>query len=278
MKKGIVGSALVPGMPHLLSAEKSPAWQSLRDGMRRLEEAISATGADTLMIYSTQWMSVLGNSFQCQANPRGVHVDENWHEWGDLKFDFKSEVALAKSCAEYVGKSFPVKLVDYDCFPVDTGTIVALELLNQNRKLPVVAVSSWVYADGEKTATIGHGMRAAAEDSGRRVFALGVSSLSQRYFTDEIDPATDKISNADDERAIAGLMGRLEGGDLAGACALLPELNKVLPLDMGGNALQWLRGVTGTKPAVGRVLGFGPIWGTSNAVVYFPNSTVEETP
>lgn len=277
MKKGIVGSALVPGLPHLLSAQKSPAWQGLSEGMRRLEETIAASGADTLMIYSTQWISVLGNSFQIQANPRGVHVDENWHEWGDLTFDFKSEVPLTKSCAEYVGKLFPVKLVDFDSFPVDTGTIVALELLNAKRKLPVVAVSAWVYADGEKTATIGHGMRAAAEDSGRSVFALGISSLSSRYFTDEIDPAQDKVSNPEDERAIAGLMGKLEAGDLAGACAMLPALAAKMPLDMGGNALQWLRGVSGDKKELGRVLGYGPIWGTSNAVVYFPTSTTEVT-
>ncbi len=269
-KYGVVGAALIPGLPHLLSATKSPAWESLVLATQNLAKQIAEAKPEALMIYSTQWMSVLGTSFQTQERPRGIHVDENWHEWGDLAFDFHSDVPLSKECAaEVTHQGFPTKLINYEEFPIDTGTIVAMRLLNGTQKLPVSIVSSWVYADGEKTALIGRAMAKVAATLGKRVFAIGVSSLSQRYFTNEIDPATDRIATAEDDQNNRKLLGVLEGAGLTAACALLPELSKKMPMDMGGKALDWLRGVCGEGQHQGRVLAYGPIWGTGNAVVSF---------
>lgn len=78
MKGNIVGAAWVPGLPHLLHPGKSPSWGNLAQAYQFLNQHVESAKPDTLLIYSTQWISVLGTSFQGQPNPKGIHVDENW--------------------------------------------------------------------------------------------------------------------------------------------------------------------------------------------------------
>src|SRR5205823_3285712 len=129
-------------------------------------------------LYSTQWLSVLGTSFQAHPHPKGLHVDENWYALGDLPFDFKTDSVLAESFASGVAAvGMPTKTVNFDEFPIDTGTIVALRLLDPKGTVPVSIVSSWVYADGAKSREIGRTMREEIERSGKRAFVIACSSL-----------------------------------------------------------------------------------------------------
>ena len=91
MKGEILKAAWTPGLPHVLNGEKSLSWKKLAEGYTKLGQRISELKPDVLVIYSTQWLSGLGTSFQTQPNPKGVHVDENWYELGDLPYDFKSD-------------------------------------------------------------------------------------------------------------------------------------------------------------------------------------------
>src|SRR5437762_3306853 len=98
----IVAKALiVPGLPHpLLAAEKSPGWQSLAKNYDKLREEIEKTDADLILYFSTQWLSVLGYSFQADPKPEWVHVDHNWHEHGSMPYKFKVDAEFAKVYAE----------------------------------------------------------------------------------------------------------------------------------------------------------------------------------
>ena len=46
----------------------------MRRGFRQAGEQIAALQPDVLVVYSTQWISVLGHSFQTNPNPKGLHV------------------------------------------------------------------------------------------------------------------------------------------------------------------------------------------------------------
>ena len=58
--------------------------------------------------------------------------------------------------------------VAYHGFPIDTGTVVALKLLNPNNAIPASMVSCNIYAEREETRALGLAARAAIEASGRR--------------------------------------------------------------------------------------------------------------
>ena len=55
-----------------------------------------------------------------------IRFDDNWHEDDDLPFDLTADTELAEACvvATHAG-GIKAEGVDYDKFPVDTGTIVA---------------------------------------------------------------------------------------------------------------------------------------------------------
>ncbi len=266
MKGQLIGAGVVPGLPHLLDP-KSEAGRRLAAAYRELAERIEKLNPDVLMVYSTQWLSVLGTSFQTRAQLKGKHVDENWHELGALPYDFSSDASLAMAMAEATGQhGFPTKLIDYDEFPIDTGTIVALSFLNSEKKRPVAIMSSWVYADEVKNVALGAAAREAALHSGKKVFALAITSLSTRYFTTEISPAEDRISDSADDARNQQLLGALETGRLVETSRLVKAFSAEMPVDMGGAAWHWLRGVCGDEVEAGKVLAYGAVWGTGNAV------------
>ncbi len=53
--------------------------------------------------------------------------------------------------------------VAYHGFPIDTGTVVALKLLNPNNAIPASIVSCNIYAEREETRALGFAARAAIE-------------------------------------------------------------------------------------------------------------------
>jgi 2-aminophenol/2-amino-5-chlorophenol 1,6-dioxygenase alpha subunit len=267
-KGKVIGAALVPGLPHLLVPERSPAWASAAKAMLSAKETIEVLAPDVLVIFSSQWLSVLGTSVQAHPNPKGLHVDENWHDLVDLPFNFQTDAALASAVAESIeALGFPARTVAYDDFPIDTGTIVALQTLNSHRKCPVVVVSSWVYADAAKAEAIGSAVRKAIEQSGKRAFVIASTLLSARFFSDEIDPLTDHISDPGDDAWNRNILSALETGDFAKLREVHQSAGSVVT-DMQFNVFYSLAGVlAGDCP--GRIRHYGPLWGTGAAVVEF---------
>jgi 2-aminophenol/2-amino-5-chlorophenol 1,6-dioxygenase subunit alpha len=255
----------VPGLPHLLKSEKSPAWTSLSRAYSQLGEELNRENPDVLILYSTQWISVLGTSFQAHPNPKGCHTDDNWYEWGDLPFDLKVDSALAADMSKRVPAS---RTVSFDGFPIDTGTLVAMKFLNPLNR-PVVLVSSGVYCDAQASYAIGREVSRSLEASGKKGIFVACSLLSARYFTEEIDPVADKISSASDDEWNRKILAGLEVGDLNAVAEVAPQYSKEALADMQFNAFHWMRGTLADTQTSGRVLGYGPIWGTGAAVIGF---------
>jgi len=262
-----ISACWLPGLPHLLHAERSGAWKKLADAGRDLARKAEAIGADSLVVYSTQWLSVLGTSFQTRAVCEGNHVDENWYELGDLPFSFRGDPQLG---AAFVSASssagIPSRPVDYDCFPIDTGTLVALRFLNSDGKLPVSIVSSWVYADSGTSLKLGETMRETAARLGRRPLYVAVSNLTNRFFPDDIDPTQDQVSRPEDQKWAERVLAEIENGNLEGARNVPADGG--VSRDMQFNAFHWLCGVLGPARR-GRVMAYGPLWGTGAAVIDF---------
>jgi len=269
-KGALVGAYLVPGMPHLLRGEQNDGYAALAATVRQIGEEIRARGAQRIVYYSTQWLSVLGTSFQAKAELSGLHVDDNWHEWGDLPFSFQVDVGFAKRAAKAAeGNGFACALVDFNGFPVDTGTIVANRLLNPGQ-LPVGMVSSHVYSDGAATGALGASIREAIEADGTPTAVVGVSLLSGRFFTTEIRLSEDHIRDPLDDQWNRRVIALLGSGDHRSVAAILPTYAAEARVDMGFKAYAWLAGVLGTE-TLGKVdcLAYGPLCGAGAAVMAF---------
>jgi len=231
---------------------------------------VEAERFERIVLYSTQWLSVLGTSFQAQEEPRGIHVDENWYELGDLPFHFKCDSALSRRFADAVkGKGLPAKTVDYDGFPIDTGTIVAMKFLNPDGKIPVSLVSSWVYATPETSFTIGAEVKKTICQQGHKTLFVASSLLSSRFLTKEIDPEADAFAVRADDEWNRKVLAHWEAGDWSGLKAYAAQFAKEARADMQFNAFHWLNGILEDKSVRGRVSHYGPLWGTGAAVVEF---------
>ena len=262
---------LVPGLPHLVSNKAVESWETLRWALRQAGESIKALRPDVLVLYSTQWISVLGHSFQTNPNPKGLHVDENWYEMGDFPFDLQVDAMLGTRAAEVASSlGLATKTVNYEGFPLDTGTLVALRFLNPDNAIPVSVVSCNIYAGQEDSLTLGRAMRQAIEESGKRVVVVACTALSARFFTEEIDPRTDRISRAEDDVWNRRVLDLIAQGKNVEVLTSSSAYARAAVTDMGFKAFAWLMGVLGTPATAGKVLAYGPIWGTGAAVVEYP--------
>jgi 2-aminophenol/2-amino-5-chlorophenol 1,6-dioxygenase subunit alpha len=266
----LVSAFLVPGSPLPFLRPQVPHWARLVAAMAEAGTRLRASKPDVVLIYSTQWIAVLDQLWQMRPRVSGVHVDENWHDLGDLPFDFAIDVALTQTClAATPSIGIRSRPVDYDAFPVDSGAIATAALLGLTPDLPVVLTSNNVYHDPAKTAALAALAVAEADKLGRRVAVLGVGGLSGSLIRDEIDFADDHIASESDDQWNHKLLDTLASGDRAALDALLPDYAKAARADMGMKHLSWVLGACGDHYAGAETLAYAPTYGSGSAVVQF---------
>ncbi len=264
----VVGAFLLPGNPLPLLADTNPPWTPLAEAARAVGERLRALRPDVLLVYSTQWIAVLDELWQTRAHSVGVHVDENWYEYGDLQMDLRADVDLAHACiAAANAAGIRSRDVDYNGFPIDTGTIVANAFVNPGGAIPLVIAANNLYHDFAKTERIGAIAAAEAKRAGKRAAVIGVGGLSGSYFDHEIDIACDRIVRAEDDAANRAFLTSLEHGG-EHMRAQVQEFAAEAKPDMGMKHLAFVLGATGGFSSA-RVLGYGPTYGAGAAVVEF---------
>jgi reactive intermediate/imine deaminase len=260
---------IVPGLPQLLLApEQSPGWNKLREAYELARKEIEASDADFILYYSTQWLSVLGYTFQADPSPEWVHVDHNFHELGSMPYKFRIDPSFAHAYAAEVKKDgHHSMLANYRGFPIDTGTIVAQKILNPDNRLPASMVSCNMYAEKNETLELGRAGLRALEKTGKKAVAVLVSGLSSRFFIKEIDPKSDRISSAKDDEWNRKICELLQDGRLEDVAQVARDFGREANGDMGFKGIWWLNGLCGeTNDFRGKVLGYEAIWGTGNCV------------
>ncbi len=270
---------LVPGQPHVLLAPgRNPGWASLKASYEAVGREIERSGAELILLYSTQWFSVIGHLFQVDPNPKWVLVDQNWYEFGEIPYDFHIDPAFGESYAAVCRQAgLQASTVNYHGFPMDAGTVTALKLLNPNNRIPASVVSCNIYAERDETRALGKAARTAIERSGKKTIVVAVSSLSNRYEVAEIDPAADRISSAKDDEWNRKILEMLGQGRLEDVAQVAREFGREANADMGFKAIWWLAALAGEHNRYdGKVWDYQPVWGTGNAIVELtPNSRKE---
>lgn len=269
--KNVEKAFIVPGLPHL--AYNNDGWQELKTAYKKAGDSIAAMNPDVLVIYSSQWISVLGHSFQADPNPKGCHVDENWYFMdGAIDFDFNLnvDVELAKAAEEKTkAKGLATKLIDYEGFPIDTGTIVAMKFLNPENKIPVVIVSSNIYCGREDSETLGKAVMETIAESGKKAAVVNISSLSHRFLTQDIKASDDKIADPTQNEWNQKMLDMLKAGDNKKAADMGDEYCKNAGPEMGFKGFYWMMGGLDYPQVKADVHAYGPIWGTGNAIVEY---------
>ena len=261
---------IVPGHPQLLLApERSPGWTKLRTAYETARKEIANTDADLILYYSTQWLSVLGYTFQADPHPEWVHVDHNFHDLGSIPYKFNVDTTFPLAYAEEVKKDgHHTMIANFHGFPIDTGTIVAQKLLNPDNRIPAAMVSCNMYAEKQETVELGRAGLRALEKSGKRAIIVLVTSLSNRYFIKEIDPKTDHISSAKDDEWNQKICELLGEGRLEDVAQVARDFAREANGDMGFKGIWWLDGIAGeSNDFVGKLYDSQAVWGTGAAVV-----------
>ena len=190
-----------PPHPHpLLCPDGNQGYRNLRQAFENCAKKIEESDADLILVYSTTWPSVVGHQIQALENPIWTHVDDDFHYLGSMPYEFSIDVDFAKSMKDAaVARGLYARTVAYDGFPIDTGSVVALSLLNPENRIPAVILSSNMYANRSETIVLGKAARDTLHAQGKKAVIVVVSSLSNRMFTEHIDPSEDRIHSQKDD-------------------------------------------------------------------------------
>jgi 2-aminophenol/2-amino-5-chlorophenol 1,6-dioxygenase subunit alpha len=266
----ILQGLIVPGKPHpLLAPEKSPAWGAIRKAYEEARKEIEKISPDVLVIYSTQWLSVIGHQIQADPKPKWVHVDPEWHDLGTMPYEFKMDTEFAAAYETSAkARGLHARRVNYHGFPIDTGTVVALKLLNPNNKFAACVVSCNMYADRAETLVLGKAAADALKATGKKAVAIAVTGLSHRLFTKPFEPKEDRIYSLKDDEWNRKILELLAEGRLEDVSQVAREFSNQASGDQKMKAVWWLAALMGQHNRYeGRVHDYQPIWGTGAAVV-----------
>lgn len=268
----VVKSFVLPGLPQpLLTPKANAGYARLREAFEKVRAEIEASGADVILIYSTMWPSVLGHQVQCRELLEWTHVDEEFHDLGSIPYKLKMDGALGRAIVKNGEKrGLHMRPVDYHGFPVDTGSVVALKLINPDNRIPAVVLSSNMYADRAETVVLGKATLDALKEQNKKAVAVVISTLSNRLHQTFLDPKDDKIHSLKDQEWNLKMIEFFEKGRLEDLSQLSRQIQKEARVKKVNNfkPLWWLSTVSGPHNRYkGEVLAYEPVCGTGSAVV-----------
>jgi len=267
---GVVGAFLVSGSPLPYLVRHNPPWLPLLQGFEAARKSIEDLAPNALVIYSTQWIAVLDQLWQSRARLTGAHVDENWHDYGELPYDMTIDTALTEGAVKACGGiGISAKAIDYDQFPIDSGTIVANALLNPAGRYPLVIAANNLYHDFDATRKIGAMVAEQARRQGKRVVVIGVGGLSGSIFRTEIDLRQDRVANPADDGWNRRMLDLLAAGDVKAVLDACPAYAKEAKADMGFKHFAWVLGALGGNWQQALVHAYAPVYGSGAAIVEF---------
>jgi 2-aminophenol/2-amino-5-chlorophenol 1,6-dioxygenase alpha subunit len=265
---GVVAAYLVPSSPLLLLKHDEPKYAELIASMERVAKEIDELKPDTIVIYSTRWLAVLDQLWQGRARMAGLHVDENWHELGEIRYDIITDVSLARACARAAQRAgLPSKLIDYHGFPVDSGTLTANSLINPEGSIPLLIVANNIYHDFEKTRMLGELTAAQSASQGKRVVVIVAGGLSGSEYRSEHDFADDAIASATEDDWNRRILKLIESRNLEEIMRQLPDFNSQARADMGFKHFAFALGAMGGRLGKAKVYAYGPQYGSGATVI-----------
>ena len=269
----LIDSFVVPVHPHtVLAPEKNEGWGKLREAYDLAAKRIEESGADLLIIYSTTWPSIIGHQIQADPNPEWVMVDHDFHDLGSINYSFNIDADFAHAWNDAnKQRGLQSRTVAYKGFPIDVGSVVALTLLNPENKIPAVIVSSNVYSNRSETTVLAKACLDVIKSTGRKAVAVTAMSLSNRMFTENIDPKDDKIHSLKDDEWNRKILEFLSEGRLEDVSQLSRTIHRQIRVQkvVTFKPMWWLSAMNDNRNNLtGEVLAYEALHGAGGAVVH----------
>jgi len=270
---GVVASFVVPVHPHtVLAPEQNEGWTRLRAAFDEAAQTIRDLKPDIIIIYSTTWPSIIGHQIQANPNPKWVMVDHDFHDLGSIHYSFEIDTEFAHAWDEANKmRGLQSRCVNYEGFPIDVGSVVALTLLNPKNTIPAVIVSSNMYANRSETTVLAKSCLDVIMQQGKRAVAVTAMSLSNRMFTDFIDPKDDTMHSLKDDEWNRKILEFLEEGRLEDVGQLSRTIHQQIRVQkvVAFKPMWWLSAMNGNRnDLTGQVLAYEAIHGAGGAVVH----------
>ena len=226
--KQVLKGYVLPAFPHpLLRPEGRPAWGKLREAYDQVAREVEQLNPDLILIYSTKWASILGHQIQALANPKWTLVDDEWHDLGSIPYDFRIDTEFAQAYHECnLERGLASKLTAYEGFPIDTGSVVCLKLLDPQNKRKAGIVSSNIYSDRAEQIILGKAARDALEKTNKTAVVISIAALSNRYTLIDPDHCPDEFSSKKDDEWNQKFLEFLEQGRLEDVSQLSRQFHR----------------------------------------------------
>jgi len=268
----------VPPHPQpLLSPDANPGYANLRTAFETCRKRIEESEADLILVYSTTWPSVVGHQIQALRESIWTHVDDDFHYLGSMPYNFQIDTDFAHEyCSMAEKRGLHARTVEYEGFPIDTGSVVALSLLNPDNRIPACIVSSNMYANRSETIVLGKAANDALINQGKKAVVVVVSSLSNRMFTEHIDPAEDRIHSSKDDEWNQKILEFFADGRLEDLSQLSREIHGQIRVQkvVAYKPAWWMAASMGQHNNYnGEVLAYEALHGSGGAVIQLTPSS-----
>ena len=262
----------VPPHPHpLLAPDQNKGWGELRAAYDECRKRIEESEADVIIVYSTTWPSIVGHQFQVQPEPEWVHVDDDFHFLGSMPYKFRMDAEFGNQYRDAAeARGLHARTVAYHGFPIDTGSVVALSLLNPDNRIPACIVSSNMYSNRAETIVLGKAARDALKAQGKKAVIVAVSTLSNRMFTKHVEPQDDRIHSAKDEEWNRKILEFFEDGRLEDLSQLSRDIHGQIRVQkvVAYKPAWWMAATMGQHNNYdGEVLAYAALHGSGGAVI-----------
>ena len=147
---------------------------------------------------------------------------------------------------------------------------MALKLLNPENKIPACIVSSNVYSNRAEQIVLGKAARDSIRDLGRKVAVVVVASLSNRMFTEHIEPSEDRIHSAKDDEWNRKILEFFEDGRLEDISQLSRDIHGQIRVSkvVAYKPAWWMAAAMGQHNNYnGEVLAYEALHGAGGAVI-----------
>lgn len=256
----IVFAGVLPSSPAPHLFRDVPAWTGLRSAYAALADRMAGSGADALVVLSTD-----------RAPPPGRHPvphvqgrvsDPDFATVGDIAYDLDIDLPLVDALGR---AGLRCHAPDHaDSFMAARAAAAIAE--GRLRRLPVVVVdvSGLSAADA---ARVGETIAGAAAATGRRLALLGLTGLSASAVRPDLNAEPAGIASAEHDAANRQILGWLQSGDAGAIEHAAPGLAGAVRMEADGVVLAALVGALGGRWKGSEILSYSAIFGAGATVV-----------
>jgi 3,4-dihydroxyphenylacetate 2,3-dioxygenase len=163
--------------------------QDAIDGLGQIGERILASGADTVIILDTHWLSNAAYHVNAYHEFHGVFQSTEFPtQIEHLEYDHAGNTALGQALAAKASAAGVLTIAhNSPLLPLEYGTLVPMHFMKLRRKVKVVSISGWcAYSTIDESRRVGAALREAIEAYEGKVAIVASGSLSHRIHDNRV--------------------------------------------------------------------------------------------